>query len=87
MTDLNTILEMNNFTLNDCEEASISCSFDNEAEVYTTLEKINQRSFIPVSTVVEYDSNYQSVESCFFFSIDNFDNETITDTILAIQSV
>ncbi len=87
MINLNTILEMNNFTLNDCEEASISYSYDNEDEVYNALEKINQRSFIHVSTVVENDLDSQSVEACFFFSIDNFDNETITNTILSIQSV
>jgi len=29
---------MNNFTLNDCEEASISCSFDNETITDTILD-------------------------------------------------
>jgi len=81
------ILELANFILNDCGEASISYSYDNEDEVYDTLEKINQRSFIRVSAVTENDLDSQSVEACFFFSVDNFDNETIADTILAIKSV
>jgi len=80
MKNLIQILEENNFTLNRANEVSISYYFDTEDEAFDALKNINELSYVYVSMVI-HKSN-----AIFFFSIDNLDVQTISDTILYIQS-
>ena len=98
METLKEILTDNNFELNDANEATVSYDFSNEDEAYDTLFKINQRSSVNVSMVVsppsfDTDENGNDIQDSswvvadMFFNVNGVDNETIKETILAIQSV
>ncbi len=80
MKNLTQILEENNFTLNGANEVSISHYFDTEDEAFDTLKNINELSFVFISMVIDKSN------AIFFFSINNLDVKTISETILSIQS-
>lgn len=98
MKTIQSILEDNNFELNDANEAEMTLDFGNEQEAYDFLEKVNKLSPVRFSVTTSdpsYDvdedgeeiSDSSWVVADYFFSIKGLSIEDIEVALLSIKSL